>query len=541
MSHDAVGPAGTPAPLRPPAPGSLATPEGPGPLQPPGPPQPTAWASMPVVPAPPSRFSRDMNTFWAGTRPGASVAVLSACAAVGVAAGVLLVGNRAGLGAALVGVAAWTVAIPALVRRRSVGDLVLAAWSIALLVMMAVRDAGWVVALCVVVAIGVAAASTTAARSVWAVLLAPLSAATGGIRALPWVTHGAREAAGARGRGLWVAVRSGALAVGLVVVFGALFASADPVFASYLPEVHLAELPGRIVVGLLVGGLAATAAHLARTPPPWSDVTFPAPRPAGLAAWMLPVAALDAVVLAFLLVQVGALVGGSEYVEQTAGLWYADYAHQGFGQLVAATALTLVVVAVAARRAPTGTPRDRVAIRVGLGLLCVGTLGVVASALVRMNLYVDAFGLTRLRLLATWGEVAMGVIVVLVIVAGVRWRGSWVPRAVVHVVAVAMLSLALVNPDAQIVTHNAAAQTSGRGVDLLYLQGLSADAAPALDALPEPARSCALSRLDVAPVSGPADWNLGRSRAERILAAGVQRPATCADTVDLVGSTTTDG
>ena len=535
MSHDVVGPTGTPAPPHPPVPGP------PGPLGPAGPLQPSAWAATTVAPPPPSRLSHDLSSFWAGARPGAPVGVLAACAAVGVSAGVLLVGNRTGLGAALVGVAAWAVAVPALVRRRSVGDLVLAAWSIALLAMVAVRDAGWVVALCVVVALGVATAATTAARSVWAVLLAPVSAATGGIRALPWVTRGARDAAGAPGRGLWVAVRSGAVAVGLVVVFGALFASADPVFASYLPEVHLDQVPGRIVVGLLVAGLAVTAAHLARTPPPWSDVTWREPRPAGLGVWMVPIAALDAVVLAFLLVQVGALVGGSDYVQHTAGLSYAEYAHQGFGQLVAATALTLVVVAVAARRAPTGTLRDRVAIRAGLGLLCVGTLGVVASALVRMNLYVDAFGLTRLRLLATWGEVAMGVIVVLVIVAGVRWRGGWLPRAVVHVVAAAMLSLALVNPDAQIVEHNVAAETGGRGVDLLYLQGLSADAVPALDGLPEPARSCALSRLEVAPVAGPADWNLGRARAARILAAGVQPPAACADAADLVGTGPTDG
>src|SRR5690606_36158784 len=97
-------------------------------------------------------------------------------------------------------------------------------------------------------------------------------------------------------------------------------------------------------------------------------------------------------VLAFVLVQVGALVGGHGYVRRTAGLSYAEYARQGFGQLLAATALTLVVVAVAARRAPRETSGDRSAVRAALGVLCLGTLGVVASALRRMALYVDAFG-----------------------------------------------------------------------------------------------------------------------------------------------------
>ena len=36
-------------------------------------------------------------------------------------------------------------------------------------------------------------------------------------------------------------------------------------------------------------------------------------------------------------------------------------------------------------------------------------------------------------------EIALAAVFVLVLVAGVRWRGRWLPRAVVQVVAVAML------------------------------------------------------------------------------------------------------
>src|SRR5690606_21188665 len=101
-------------------------------------------------------------------------------------------------------------------------------------------------------------------------------------------------------------------------------------------------------------------------------------RPARRAEWLMPVLALDAMVLLFVLVQLGALVGGHAYVRQTAGLSYAEYARQGFGQLLAATALTLVVVGVAARWAPRESARDRLLVRVALGILCLATLGVVA-------------------------------------------------------------------------------------------------------------------------------------------------------------------
>ena len=44
--------------------------------------------------------------------------------------------------------------------------------------------------------------------------------------------------------------------------------------------------------------------------------------------------------------------GGHDYSQRTTGLTYAEYVHQGFGQLTVATALTLLVVWAAARKAP---------------------------------------------------------------------------------------------------------------------------------------------------------------------------------------------
>lgn len=471
------------------------------------------------MPRTPGRFARALTDFWGDHRQAISTRMLLACAGTGVAGAVLLVGHRPGLGASLVGLLVWVAAVPALVRRRAVGDLVTAALSMALLGVVAVRDAGWVVGLCVATAAGVGAVAATSARSAPAVMLSAVSWAAGVVRAVRWVGRGAGTLLGSRRAQVLVAVRSVAVTVVLLLVFGLLFASADRVFASYVPTLDLNLLPAQVVVGALVALAAATLAHLALAPPGWSDVGVPAGRPARLGEWLLPVLALDAMVLAFVLVQIGALLGGHRHVLDTVGLTYAEYARQGFAQLVVATALTLVVVAVAARRAPRTSERDRLVSRGALAALCVGTLGVVASALRRMDLYVDAFGLTRLRLFVAVVEVVLAVVLVLVVVAGVRWRGGWLPRAVVQVVAVAVLGLAVVNPDAQIVRYNTTADL-GAALDVSYLQGLSADAVPAMDRLDEPLRSCLLGHADVDPPRGPADWNLGRDRAERVLATG---------------------
>lgn len=463
------------------------------------------WQQRPVYGPPerPGRLATVLAPFWAArSRPIAAV-TLATCLVVGVLSAVALVGHQPGLGAALAGTMVWVAAVPALWRRRSVTDLVTAALSVALVSVVAVRAAGWVAGLCAVVAAWAAASAVTGARSAPAYLLAPVSWAAGAARAVPWLGSGLGRTAGSRRGQLLVALRSVGITVGLLLVFGLLFTSADSVFASYVPTVDAKWLPAQLVVGAVVAVVAATFAQLALHPPGWSDARLsPAPA-ARRGEWLLPVVALDVLVVAFVLVQVDTLVGG-----RLGDVTYAQYARQGFWQLVVATALTLVVVAVAARRAP-----DRLTARVALGVLCVGTLGVVASALRRMDLYVDMYGLTRLRLLVAVAEVVLGVVLVLVLVAGVRWKGGWLPGAVVQVVAVAMLGLALVNPDAQILRHNTSAAATG-DLDIVYLQDLSSDAVPAMDALSEPLRSCVLSGADTSPTwGGPLAWNLGRSRA----------------------------
>ncbi|QTE29562.1 DUF4153 domain-containing protein [Pengzhenrongella sicca] len=487
---------------------------------------------------PPGSSVGVLASFWDAHREPVAPLALAAYASVGVVGAWLLVGHRLGLGAALVGLLLWAPAVRALIRRRAAGELVTAALAVALVAMVAVRDADWVVGLCLATATAIGAVAATSARSGPAVVLGGLTSLAGLARAVRWLVHGAGRLAGARRAQVLLAVRSVGVTVVLLAVFGVLFASADRVFASYVPTIDVDVLPAQVVVAGVLAALAAAIAQLAVAPPAWSGVTVPAGRPARLGEWLLPVAALDALVLAFVAVQVGGLIGGHRHVLETVGLSYAQYAREGFAQLVVVTALTLLVVAVAARHAPRADARERLVTRIALAVLCLGTLGVVASALRRMGLYVDAFGLTRLRLFVEVVEVVLAVVLVLVLVAGVRWRARWLPRAVVQVVAVAMLALALANPDALIARHNTT-NVPETGLDVFYLRGLSADAAPTLDQLDEPMRSCLLAGggyrfedeagaggvgadgiEDVAPVQALAEWNLGRERAERVYAGG---------------------
>ena len=434
--------------------------------------------------------------------------------AVGVVGAVVLGGGEPGLGVALLAAALWLPAVPILVRRHAWSPLLTAGLGVALAGVAVLRDAEWVVVLCLLGAIGAFAVAAMSARSALGIALAMPTAPLAAARAAGWGWQ--RLAGSVRGRRGSVLrwLRTGVITAVLLVVFGSLLASADAVFATLVPDLDLGELPGRVLVGALTALAALAVVSLAIAPPSWSDATIGAPAPARRGEWFTPVLALAALMAAFLVTQLVTLIGGDDYVRSTAGLTYAAYARQGFGQLVAVTALTLLVVAWFAVRAPRGGVHDAWTTRAALGAVCLAALGVVGVALGRMALYVTAYGLTELRLLATTGEIVMGVILALVMAAGVRWRAGWLPLAAVRVTAVALLALAIANPDALMVRYNTQAQEAP--VDAWHLSGLSADAVPAIDDLAEPLRSCLLAGHETAVNGSIWSWNLARERAAAI-------------------------
>src|SRR5688572_9371551 len=110
---------------------------------------------------------------------------------------------------------------------------------------------------------------------------------------------------------------------------------------------------------------------------------------------------LDLLFLAFVLVQFRYLFGGAELVQVSETLTYAEYARRGFFDLVAVAALLLPVVLLLDSLARLDSPRAVTVYRVLSGLLLVLLFVVIVSALERMRLYTQEYGLTELRLYTT--------------------------------------------------------------------------------------------------------------------------------------------
>ncbi|MEV1158254.1 DUF4173 domain-containing protein [Micromonospora chokoriensis] len=408
-----------------------------------------------------------------------------------------------------------------------------AAATIALVAVGTVRAAGWLFALCLLAAAVTGTLALIGGRSPLGMLIAATLPPAAMVRALPWAVRGLQ---GRRSRTsdapIGRILTSLALSAGLLMLFGLLFSSADAVFADLvtglLPDVSSVGVVDWLVRLLLIGGGLLGGAFLVSRPPDLEGLRPKQPRTAHRLEWTLPLGMLVALFSVFVLVQLTVLFGGAGHVLRTAGLTYAEYARGGFWQLLAVTALTLLVIAVAARRAPKATRADRLLVRVLLGALTALSLVIVASALYRMQVYADAYGATRLRLVVATIELWLGLLFVLVGVAVVRLRADWLPRLVIGTAVLALLGLALVNPDRLVAERNVDRYLQTGRLDVGYLSGLSADAVPALVRLPEPVRVCALGQIAAElPWDGVWETNLGRERARRMM-----------ETIPLIGSET---
>ena len=487
----------------------------------PTPPQPAGPA-----PGPQPGLDTLFGRFWPERGLSAGLRTVATAAAAGLVAGISLSVTAVGITWTLVAIASGAAVLLTARRRREPWTLLCSLLALLLVLPMTLLDAWWIQLLGLVAATAVFLCGITGARTMPGFVLSGIAWPLASLRGLPWFGRSLRIAGtGSRTPALVRTVVWSLLGLG---VFGAIFASADPVFGSWVdqlvPSLSFNDLVGRLFLTGFVFAVTLGAAYLALNP---ADVEVLAGRRATPLAnrfeWLVPVLVVDAVFVAFITAQARALVGGRDYIEASTGLTYADYVHQGFGQLTLATALTVLVVWVASRRAGE-TPDDRRWLVVSVGLLCGLTLLVVASALRGMSVYQDAYGFTTLRLFVDVFEAWLGFVVLAIAVAGALGRGRWLPRIALVSGAVALIGIAAINPDAWVAERNLDRYEATGDLDLRYLESLSADATPVIvERLPEDVSGCVLRELTYnslrpAVLEDARAWNLGRARAEDALA-----------------------
>lgn len=163
----------------------------------------------------------------------------------------------------------------------------------------------------------------------------------------------------------------------------------------------------------------------------------------------------------------------------------AEYARRGFFELCAVCcinlALILAVMKLVRQDASGNLPRSVRIAGIAVGAVCLVFL---ATALSKMALYVDRFGLTRLRLLTSAFMVFLGV-VLLCTMLRLPARRFPAGQVVLAFGCILGLMLGYAEPDALIARYNIHHYQTGdlAEIDVGYLASLSDDAVPELVAL----------------------------------------------------------
>ncbi|MFG1655303.1 DUF4153 domain-containing protein [Micromonospora chersina] len=512
------------------------------------------WGGYPPhagwTPRPRTPRTSFLGARWPGPKQATGRAVPLAVLAGALGTAFFVPLSRVGIGWFL-GWLTLTLGVLVAVRRRTAElprteRLIRGGWAAAALVLLAVlafRNAWWLVTFCVLGALGCATLAIVGGRLVRSILFGLAATPFAAFRGLPWVR---RHVTASPEAGTVRKVTGSVVATVLVLlVFGSLLSSADAAFSEVLtavvPEINIGTVFRWIFLAAVGGLIAVAAVYTLAAPPDLSTVDRPSGRRLGVLEWAPAIGALTLLFVGFVIVQFTVLFGGQRHVQKVAGLSYSEYARSGFWQLLFVTLLTLAVLGGVSRWASRERPAERHLLRVLLGLLSALSVVIVVSALSRMWTYQKVYSFTGERIFVMAFELLLGAVFLMILAAGVRWQGRWIPGTTVALAVAMLLGLAVLNPEDYAAKRNILRYEQTGKIDAWYLRALSADATPALTGLPDPVRRCTLSWIaDDLEESDPwYAWNLGRYRArqalDRVGPGAIGGPKDCrrADQFDL--------
>jgi Domain of unknown function (DUF4153) len=275
------------------------------------------------------------------------------------------------------------------------------------------------------------------------------------------------------------------LAIPVVLVFGALLAAADPAMDALVTTLFhwdLASVFTHLAVFGVTAWLATGWLRRLRVAPSPSAGGSTGPRfTLNATELAIPLGALTLLLAIFIGVQARYLFGGEAIVRLT-GLTYAQFARRGFFELVLVSGLALPLLIGAQRLVDRSVRVSVQNFRALAPTLAVLVGLVMVSALARMRLYVENYGLTEDRFYATAFMLWLGMVFVWLVVTEFRGRLERFPSGAVAAGFLVLAGLNAVNPDAVIARTNIGRATSRLELDAAYLGRLSTDAVPALRA-----------------------------------------------------------
>jgi hypothetical protein len=284
------------------------------------------------------------------------------------------------------------------------------------------------------------------------------------------------------------------LLVGLPLLwfFAALLSSSDPFFAKWLENIfsflnveNLFEYFFRGFYIIILSYLLAAAfsyALLGSQNEKLRGIRNPLVKPfLGFGEGLTIIASINILFTAFVAIQFRYFFGGSaQVVDNPAGLTFAEYARQGFGELVVVAISSLLLFIGLSSITRRETQEQHIWFSsFGIALFALVSV-ILVSAYQRLLLYESAYGFTRMRIYPHVFMVWLALLLLAVVLLELQNRQRVFAQAVLLAVMGFAGTLALLNVDGFIARSNIARAELGYDLDHSYLATLSHDAVPAL-------------------------------------------------------------
>ena len=318
----------------------------------------------------------------------------------------------------------------------------------------------------------------------------------GSMLTLPWaqITNTDSQQKTSNGRkkknNVWPIVRGSLLAIPILLVFAALFSSADLVFEQRVDDLftylNLEKITEYIFRGIYILFIAYFLVGIIKHAESRSQneklIGIDKPIVAPFLGFTEASIILGSVLLlfsAFVIIQFQYFFFGQTNIT-LAGFTYSEYARRGFGELVAVAVFSLILL----QSLSTITKRDtdkKKKIFSGLFIgLVILVIIILVSSFQRLFLYESAYGFSRLRTYSHVFMIWLGILLAAIVAIQVfKHRRGFANIALLTLMGFTA-SLNLLNVDTFIAHQNINRAVHGRELDISYLSTLTSDAVPTL-------------------------------------------------------------
>lgn len=278
------------------------------------------------------------------------------------------------------------------------------------------------------------------------------------------------------------------MAVPVLILTGVVLSSADPLFAKvfgrlsdWFSSLLSKDLPVQMLIAMLLLPFLFSFLHGGRSRKRVAPNGIG--RPHGKAIHLDKtvlitfLSCINALYLLFASIQLAYLTGAF-HADLPDGMTYAEYARGGFFELAAVSVVNLVLLLLVVK----GTDRVGTSgwvVRIEAWLLISCSLVQWGSALFRMRMYVDAYGLTLLRFMSTAFMLLLLVLFALLTVKEYKPRFPLF-KSFAAAMLLSLLLLNHVNSDAWVARYNVRRYLETGNIDTQYFKELSNDAVPAI-------------------------------------------------------------